>query len=1027
MQGLISLCDILSPFPFRACLRWSRICRASTLMKKIVLRIASLVSSLALLAGVGLFANFDAPAKEADAVGSYSTNASTYYSEITATGGKQLAAQLHDLITSTHQYYASYADNGGNGYQKHTDQYYENGSPVEGYIYEFYSGVKWPNGWYPDAGDTRGGYNREHCWCQYNSKNAAGTQMWGQTGGGADMHHLRPVETRLNSTRSNNKYGEISGRDSYKVYAKNGTNETYALGGYNKSSTFEPLDSKKGDVARIILYTYLHYNSYTISDIFGSYGTTNGSGSNSYFSTSLLSLTKTTNKSTEADALEMLLSWNASDPVDEIEQRRNEQVAFYQGNRNPFIDNSNYAELIWGTGTIAPTVTSVSVNPTSLELDVNGTNQGQLTATVNVTGGLSQAVTWSSSNDSVATVSETGLVTAVAKGSCSITATSVANPNKSASCSVKVANSSGGSTISSGTYTWDLSKQTYETPTSEELVVWNSEFATMEAIHAPGKTAANNYLGGDSNNRTSSRFYSGNSLVITPASAVEITSVVFVATSINYATAFGNSTWINATASVDGTTVTITPTNGKVAISATIGGTCGFTSATLNYTSGSSSSASPLESISLNTSNTQTEFTVGDSFDYSGLVVTAHYEDGTEDFVDPTSVSSPNMTTAGTKEITVSYTENSVTKTAKYNITVVEPQATEIIASVTMTYHPGETIAKSDIHVEDDLGNVITDFEFSEDGYQFLYLDAPEGGLIGSKIFAESISYGEFIADLQVSVCRNEHAEAQEVVDTMTASWTGAGTSYTTWSGKVGNSGAVYAGNSMAPTSGNACGSIQMRSDNSNSGIVSTLYPGSAHVAEISVVWHSYTTAKRTLNIYGKNSPYSSASDLYSASTQGTLLGTIVKGTSTSLTITDDYKYIGIRSNSGALYLNEIEVVYSLPDSAENVANYIMFEDAENQCVSKYDEAKELFLALPAEMRSTFMTSSDYVIASARERLQAWAAHEGETIIFVNGDYAMSSSGLFVSSMKKRTRRFHLAHYPCRFAWRWLRRSLSDS
>ena len=60
------------------------------------------------------------------------------------------------------------------------------------------------------------------------------------------------------------------------TYAKYGSNTTYALGGYNNNGTFEPLDSKKGDVARIILYVYLHYNTYSNSTLFGSYGTTDG-------------------------------------------------------------------------------------------------------------------------------------------------------------------------------------------------------------------------------------------------------------------------------------------------------------------------------------------------------------------------------------------------------------------------------------------------------------------------------------------------------------------------------------------------------------------------------------------------------------------------------------------------------------------------------------------------------------------------------------------------------------------------------
>ena len=157
--------------------------------------------SLLLLSGMGLALTFGAGISTstktnetipAHAIGNYSTNASTYYNGITASSGKQLAAQLHDLITSTHQYYTSYADNGANGYQKNTDQYYENGNKVNGYIYEFYSGVKWPNEWAATAGNTSGGYNREHCWCQSNSVNADGKQMWGESGGGADMHHIRP-------------------------------------------------------------------------------------------------------------------------------------------------------------------------------------------------------------------------------------------------------------------------------------------------------------------------------------------------------------------------------------------------------------------------------------------------------------------------------------------------------------------------------------------------------------------------------------------------------------------------------------------------------------------------------------------------------------------------------------------------------------------------------------------------------------------------------------------------------------------
>ena len=36
------------------------------------------------------------------------------------------------------------------------------------------------------------------------------------------------------------------------------------------------------------------------------------------------------------------------------------------------------------------------------------------------------------------------------------------------------------------------------------------------------------------------------------------------------------------------------------------------------------------------------------------------------------------------------------------------------------------------------------------------------------------------------------------------------------------------------------------------------------------------------------------------------------------------------------------------------------------------------------------MTSSDYVISTARERLQAWARNQNKTITQANGDYTIS-------------------------------------
>ena len=140
------------------------------------------------------------------------------------------------------------------------------------------------------------------------------------------------------------------------------------------------------------------------------------------------------------------------------------------------------------------------------------------------------------------------------------------------------------------------------------------------------------------------------------------------------------------------------------------------------------------------------------------------------------------------------------------------------------------------------------------------------------------------------------------VTDELNRSLTGVtGTSYSGWSNKTSNSSAVYAGNSAGGNS-----SIQLRSSNSNSGVVMTTSGG--NVTKVTVVWNSNTASGRTLNVYGKNSAYSAATDLYNNSNQGTLIGTIVCGTSTELDIDDDYAFIGFRSASGAMYLDEVDI-----------------------------------------------------------------------------------------------------------------------
>lgn len=328
-------------------------------------------------------------------------SADTYYSSITAVGGKALLGQLHDLITTTHKIYTSY-DN-----CKDPSIIIKTDPGTNGNVMEFYSQANISSKW---GGGNQGTWNREHVWCQSLSNG-----LWGKSGGGGDLHHIRPAESGLNSARSNNKFGEVE--NGKPLYYEDSSNNPVALGGYLGGGAFEPLDNVKGDVARIVMYVYTHYNTYSNVG-----GTTNGSGKVSF---GTLNFTHVVKASNEASAIAMLLEWNKLDPVDDIERTRNEAVYSIQGNRNPFIDDQTYADRIWGDSTVLPELVELSISPDEFELGIGQSKKLTVTPSPITADGR---VTWESSDTSVATINSSGIVTAVGEGDAIITATSVANP-----------------------------------------------------------------------------------------------------------------------------------------------------------------------------------------------------------------------------------------------------------------------------------------------------------------------------------------------------------------------------------------------------------------------------------------------------------------------------------------------------------------------------------------------------------------------------------------------------------------------
>jgi endonuclease I len=167
------------------------------------------------------------------------------------------------------------------------------------------------------AKGTNGGgvddWNREHVWAK--SHGDFGTAM----GPGTDLHHLRPTDVSVNSTRGNLDFDN------------GGTEHSEALGNYFDSDSWEPRDEVKGDVARMLFYMAVRYEG-DVSD------------------EPDLELNNTVNNGTAPyhGKLSVLLQWNAQDPVDDRERRRNDIIySDYQHNRNPFIDHPEWVNEIW--------------------------------------------------------------------------------------------------------------------------------------------------------------------------------------------------------------------------------------------------------------------------------------------------------------------------------------------------------------------------------------------------------------------------------------------------------------------------------------------------------------------------------------------------------------------------------------------------------------------------------------------------------------------------------------------------------
>ena len=227
-----------------------------------------------------------------------------YYNGTEGKSGDELKAALNEII-SGHTPYSYY-------FSKEIFKLSDADPENPDNVIQVYTGFSHDNSDYGNSGLQ---LNREHVWAKSHGMFGDVPPMYG------DVHNLKPSAAGVNQDKSNLDFDN------------GGVQHDVATGCYYTDSTWEARDDVKGDVARIIFYMSTRYE-----------------GHNGEMDLEVVDWNNTY-PMPQHGKLSTLLQWNQMDPPDEFERHRNDVIFTFQKNRNPFIDNPNFAELIWGNAT----------------------------------------------------------------------------------------------------------------------------------------------------------------------------------------------------------------------------------------------------------------------------------------------------------------------------------------------------------------------------------------------------------------------------------------------------------------------------------------------------------------------------------------------------------------------------------------------------------------------------------------------------------------------------------------------------
>lgn len=765
--------------------------------------------------------------------------------------------------------------------------------------------------------------NREHLWPK-----SHGFDEKGSGGARGDIMHLWPGNGDINQQlHSNYSYGFVDQSSnpktsSYSTLSGNYSGVSLTLGG--TTNVFEPQDCDKGDIARALFYMAARYNYLSESDSDG----IDQNNPNLKLVQSIqdagAGYTSSTTTIGELGIISDLLEWNRLDPPDEFEIHRNNLLyTNYTNNRNPFIDFPEWAEYIWGSADYnddhtfvaydeAPTGYAVPSDDTLNDFSVDSSTGGSLTISeqnLNLSAGESVTISASSSDGSAISWSTTNSnVISLSSLTSSSGAAITINALQIGNATIEAKATIGGTIY---TATCAVSVTGDGQTTCEDVL-------TYEVNSGSGSYSAWTYESIETGATYAGFSYPNNNYIQLRISD-NASGIVSTKSSRNI-----DSITITWNSKSDGKSLEVYGSNSP-------------------YSSPSDLYDSSLRGELIGTlsySTTPSVLTFANNYKYIGI-----------------------KSSSGTiylDEIRIVYKSSS------------SSTITSISASTNKQFYVGEVISSSDIEVVDNNGNSITNFVFADDGYQFVYDDAPSGGAFANKSF--DISYQDFTTTLTVEVARKAYSTPSQTTTLSSSEFVASNVSKN--SNTASPSEVTIGGVDFTISTNAYIYNSKFMSFGKDEGYIYNSNPFDTKI--LAVNYEVNTSNTRT-----DGNTYISKD------------GSSWVSYSPDLCLIDNYYYFKIAYEGVSSYysnISNIEITLSGKETAINVANYIMYEDYTNQCLTKFDIAINYFNNLNIEEKTTFMTSTDYAISYAKERLEAWAKNQGKEIVYSDGDYIIISN-----------------------------------